>query len=199
VARWRLAGLPTRLDAATITALLAGCDRTTEIGLRDYAVLLILVRLGLRACEVARLSLDDLNWRVGEITIHGKGDRVEVLPLPWDVGEAVANYLRIRRPPHSATRAVFLTAPPPHWEMTNHGLGSIVLRACRRVGIPDNGPHTLRHSLASGLLTAGASLAEVGEVLRHVDPRTTAIYAKVNRMALATLVRPWPARPEPGS
>lgn len=97
------------------------------------------------------------------------------------------------------TRAVFLTALPRYRELTSHGLGSIVLRACRRAGMPERGPHVLRHSLASGLLAAGASLAEVGEVLRHGDRRTTVIYAKVDRTASATLVRPWPALLEPGS
>jgi site-specific recombinase XerD len=196
MARWRLAGLPTRLDAATIAVLLASCDRATETGRRDYAVLLILVRLGLRSCEVTRLTLDDLNWRVGEITIHGKGDRVEAFPLPWDVGEALVDYLRVRRASNSTTRTVFLTVLPPYRELTIHGLGSIVLRSCRRAGVAECGPHVLRHSLASALLAAGASLADIGEVLRHVDPRTTAIYAKVDRTALAVLVRPWPARPE---
>jgi integrase/recombinase XerD len=199
VAQWRLAGLPARLDAQTVAALLASCDRTTETGRRDYAVLLILSRLGLRSCEVARLTLDDLDWRAGEVAIRGKGDRVEALPLLWDVGEAMADYLRVRPRPHSATRAVFLAVLPPHRELTNHGLGSIVLRACRRAGVPERGPHSLRHSLASDLLTAGASLEDVGEVLRHVDPRTTAIYAKVDRRALAALVRPWPTRLEPAS
>jgi integrase/recombinase XerD len=197
VAQRRLAGLPGGVDAATIAALLSSCDRTTEIGLRDYAVLLIVARLGLRACEVAHLTLDDLDWRTGEITIHGKGDRVDAFPLPCDVGEAMADYLRVRRAPHSATRAVFLTALPPIGELTNHGLGSIVLRACRRAGVPEHGPHTLRHSLASGLLASGASLADVGEILRHSDPRTTAIYAKIDRIALAELVRPWPTWSEP--
>jgi site-specific recombinase XerD len=199
VARWRLAGLPARLDAATIAALLASCDRATETGRRDYAVLLILVRLGLRSCEVTRLTLDDLNWRAGEITIHGKGDQVEAFPLPWDVGEALVDYLHVRRPANSSTRTVFLTVLPPYRELTIHGLGSIVLRSCRRAGVAECGPHVLRHSLASALLAAGASLGDVGEVLRHVDPRTTAIYAKVDRTALAVLVRPWPARPEPES
>lgn len=199
VAQWRLTGLPARVDSATIARLLASCDRTTETGRRDYAVLLILARLGFRACEVARLTLDDLNWRAGEVVTRGKGDRAEAFPLPWDVGEAVADYLRLRRSPRSATRAVFLTALPRYRELTSHGLGSIVLRACRRAGVPECGPHTLRHSLASGLLAAGASLAEVGEVLRHTDRRTTVIYAKVDRAALAAVVRPWPARLEPAS
>jgi site-specific recombinase XerD len=199
VARWRLAGLPARLDAATIAALLASCDRgtDTDTGRRDYAVLLILVRLGLRSCEATHLTLDDLNWRAGEITIHGKGDQVEAFPLPWDIGEALVDYLHVRRAAQSTTRTVFLTVLPPYRELTSHGLGSIVLRSCRRAGVAECGPHVLRHSLASALLAAGASLTDVGEVLRHVDARTTAIYAKVDRTALAVLARPWPARPEP--
>jgi len=191
VARWRLAGLPARVDAATMTALLDSCDRATETGRRDYAVLLVCGRLGLRSADVARLTLDDFDWRAGEVTIRGKGGRTDTFPLPWDVGEAVAGYLRDRR--HAAGRAVFLTVLPPFRGLAASGLGAIVHQACRRAGVPECGPHTLRHSLASGLLAAGASLPEVGEILRHSDPRTTAIYAKVDRTALASLVRPWPA------
>jgi integrase/recombinase XerD len=191
VARWRLAGLPARVDAATMAALLDSCDRATEAGRRDYAVLLLFSRLGLRSADTARLTLDDFDWRAGEITIRGKGGRTDTFPLPWDVGEAAAGYLRDRR--HSAGRAVFLTVMPPFRGLASHGLGAVVHRACRRAGVPGCGPHTLRHSLASGLLAAGASLPEVGEILRHSDPRTTAIYAKVDRAALASLVRPWPA------
>ncbi len=191
VARWRLAGLPARVDAATMTALLDSCDRATETGRRDYAVLLAYGRLGLRSADMARLTLDDFDWRAGEVTIRGKGGRTDVFPLPWDVGEAVAGYLRERR--HAAGRAVFLTVLPPFRGLAANGLGAIVHQACRRAGVPECGPHTLRHSLASGLLAAGASLPEVGEILRHSDPRTTAIYAKVDRTALAALVRPWPA------
>jgi len=197
VARWRLAGLPARVDAATMTALLDSCDRATETGRRDYAVLLIYARLGLRSADVARLTLDDFDWRAGEVTIRGKGGRTDVFPLPWGVGEAVAGYLRDRR--HAAGRAVFLTVLPPIRGLAANGLGAVVHQACRRAGVPERGPHTLRHSLASGLLAAGASLPEVGEILRHSDPRTTAIYAKVDRTALAALVRPWPARAEAAS
>ncbi len=114
------------------------------------------------------------------------------------MGEAVASYLRDRRR-HAASRAVFLTVLPPFRELSANGLGSVVHRACRRAGVPECGPHTLRHSLASGLLAAGTSLSEVGEILRHADPRTTAIYAKVDRTALAELVRPWPAQSEAAS
>ena len=191
VARWRLAGLPARVGAATMTALLDSCDRATETGRRDYAVLLIYGRLGLRPADTARLTLDDFNWRAGEVTIHGKGGRTDTFPLPWDVGEAVAGYLRDRR--HTAGRAVFLTVLPPFRGLASNGLGAVVHRACRRADVPGCGPHTLRHSLASSLLAAGSSLPEAGEILRHSDPRTTAIYAKVDRAALASLVRPWPA------
>jgi integrase/recombinase XerD len=197
VARWRLAGLPSRIDAATMTAMLDSCDRATGAGRRDYAVLLIYGRLGLRSADMARLTLDDFDWRAGQVTIRGKGGRTDVFPLPWDVGEAVAGYLRDRR--HAAGRAVFLTVLPPIRALAPSGLGAIVHSACRRAGVPDRGPHTLRHSLASGLLAAGASLPEIGEILRHSDPRTTAIYAKVDRAALAALVRPWPVPAEAAS
>jgi integrase/recombinase XerD len=190
-ASWRLASLPGRLDAAAVTVLLGGCDRTTEGGRRNYAILLVLARLGLRASEVAALALDDVDWRAAEITIRGKGGRLDKLPLPRDVGEVMADYLRDRQP-GCACRALFITVRAPRHGLTGRAVGSVVRRACARAGIPQAGPHRLRHGLASDLLAAGASLAEIGQVLRHRDPLTTAIYAKVDRKALATLARPWP-------
>ncbi|CAG7618052.1 tyrosine-type recombinase/integrase [Rhodococcus opacus] len=197
VAGWRLSGLPARMETTTIEALLASCDRTTEVGVRDYAILLILARLGLRSFEITELALEDLNWRTSEVTVHGKGGRVDVFPLASDVGAAIADYLRVRRLSRSGTRAVFLTALPPVGPLTIVGLNSVVKRACRRAGVREQGPRALRHSLASTLLASGASLADVGEILRHGDPRTTSIYAKVDRKALARLIRPWPTQPEP--
>ncbi len=194
VAQWRLAGLPRRLDTSTVAALLDSCDRGTELGARDYAAMLLSARLGLRRGEVAMLTLGDVHWRIGELTVGGKGGRRDRLPLPWDVGGALADYLRIRRPPRTATRAVFLTVRAPRKALSRRGVAAIVPHACQRAGIsPCGGAHALRHTLASDLLAAGASLADVGELLRHVNVATTAIYAKVDRAALAVLIRPWPA------
>lgn len=191
VARWRLASLPVRMDTAAVTALLAVFDRGTELGSRNYAIVLVLARLGLRVGEVAGLTLDAVNWRAGTITICGKGSRRDELPLVWDAGEAIAGYLRAR-PPGESCRALFATARPPRHGLTRQGIADVVRRGCIAAGIAEAGPHRLRHALASDLLAAGAGYGEVSQVLRHRDLRTTAIYAKVDQAALALLVRPWP-------
>jgi integrase/recombinase XerD len=190
VANRRGCGLPRALPPATVARLLASCDRRTRLGRRDYAMLMLLARLGLRAGEVASLSLDDFGWRAGELTVHGKGGRDDRLPLPCDVGAAVAAYLRRR--PRVTTRAVFLRANAPAGAITPRGVSWAVYRACDRSGVPRAGAHRLRHSLATQMLAAGASLAEVGQVLRHARVATTAIYAKVDHRALDALVLPWP-------
>ena len=184
-----------RPDAAAAAAMLGSCDRGAEVGRRDYAVLLLLARLGLRSCEVAGLTLDDLHWRRGEVTVRGKGGRVDVLPLPWDVGEAVAGYLAARPAPSAQTRAVFLTVRAPRRGLAKGGVASVVQHACHKSGTARCGPHSFRHALGRGLLAAGAPLAEVGELLRHADTTVTAIYARVDHASLAALVRPWPAAP----
>lgn len=191
VAGWRLCGLPKGLDAAQVRRLLRSCDRRRHIGRRDYAVLLLLVRLGLRRGEVASLALDDVDWRTGELLVRGKGDRHERLPLPGDVGEALATYLRQSR---TATRArrVFLAVRAPHGPLEPAAIGAIASRALVRSGLPGYNPHRLRHTAATQMLRAGASLDEVAQVLRHRSHDTTAIYAKVDRHALATVMRPWP-------
>ena len=185
-------GLPRALPPATPTVarLLASCDRRTRLGRRDYAMLMLLARLGLRAGEVASLSLDDIGWRSGELTVHGKGGRDDRLPLPADVGAALAAWLRIR--PKAQTRAVFLRANAPISAISPRGVAWAVYNACDRSGVPRAGAHRLRHSLATQMLGAGASLAEVGQVLRHARVATTAIYAKVDHRALDALVLPWP-------
>jgi integrase/recombinase XerD len=185
-------GLPRAVDAATMAALLDSCDRTTGIGRRDYAVLMLLVRLGLRAGEVAALELADIDWRAGELVVHGKGARVDRLPLPADVGEAVAGYLR-GGPARARCRAVFLRACGPEAGMSARAVVMVPRSASQRAGLSALvGAHRLRHTAATGMLRAGASLEQVGEVLRHRNPASTAIYATVDQAALRLLARPWP-------
>ncbi len=192
VACWRLSGLPRTLEAGQVRSLLAACDRHTDVGVRDYAVLTLLARLGLRAGEVAALRLDDLDWRAGELVVRGKGGREERLPLPADVGEAVVAYLRRGRPACTASRGVFVRVLAPHRGLTPTAVSQIVAGAARRAGLPPVYAHRLRHAAASELLRAGAPLAEIGQLLRHRRAATTAIYAKVDREALRTVARPWP-------
>lgn len=189
--RWRQAGLPRALDPRSVTALLAGCDRGRAVGLRDFAILTLLVRLGLRSGEIAHLLLDDVDWRAGDLLVRGKANRVERLPIPCDVGEAITDYLRQGRPA-SRCRNLFLCALAPHVQMTPGAVGMVVALACDRAGLPRCGAHRLRHTAATEMLRGGASLVEIGEVLRHRRPATTAIYAKVDQTALAALARPWP-------
>jgi site-specific recombinase XerD len=190
-ASWRQASLPRALPPAQTARLLAGCDRRTRRGRRDYAVLVCLSRLGLRAGEIAALGLDDIDWRAGEVVVHGKGPRVERLPLPVDVGEAIAGYLQWGRP-DAPGRAVFVRMIAPLVALTSPGVTWVVYDACDRAGLPRVGAHTLRHSAASDMLRAGANLTEIGQVLRHRHPGTTAIYAKVDHNTLDALARPWP-------
>lgn len=191
VAGWRLAGLPKGLEPGQVQALLASCDRGTVSGRRDFAILTMLARLGMRAGEIAALSLDDVNWRAGEITIRGKGDRRERLPLPADVGQAIAGYLHDRRSV-AGGRAVFVRVQAPRDSMTSTAVGSVVAAAARRAGLGTVGAHRLRHTVATEMLRAGASLPEIGQVLRHRHMSTTAIYAKNDREALREIARPWP-------
>jgi integrase/recombinase XerD len=195
-ARWRAAALPRALDAHSVSALLEGCDQSKAVGQRDFAILTILVRLGLRSGEVTRLQLDDVDWRAGELLVRGKANRVEKLPVPCDVGEAMTGYLREARP-NSPCRALFLRALAPHRELTPGAIGMIVALACDRAGLARVGAHRLRHTAATEMLRGGASLAEIGDVLRHRRAATTAIYAKVDRAALAVLARPWPTEGGP--
>lgn len=192
VAGWRLSTVPKGLEPGEVRRLLGSCDRRTRTGLRDYAVLLLLSRLGLRAGEVARLGLDDIDWRHGEITIIGKGDRGEKLPLPADVGEAITAYLRRGRPSNAGGRIVFVRVHAPLGGLTASGVSAIVSGAAARAGLGKIHAHRLRHTAATAMLRAGSPLPEVGQVLRHRSVLSTAIYAKTDRGALSVLVRPWP-------
>ncbi len=184
-------GVPRGISADAVAALLASCDLLTSRGRRDQAILLLLARLGLRAGEVARLGLDDVDWRAGHIVVRGKGNRVERMPLPTDVGAAIAAYLSGGRP-RAATRAVFLRAIAPWVALSPTGVTWVVYDACERAGVPPVGAHRLRHTAASSLLAAGASYGEVGQLLRHTSVGSTAIYAKVDLGALRPLAPAWP-------
>jgi site-specific recombinase XerD len=177
-----------------------GCPRdwnlpkfsSTRNGRRDIAILTMLVRLGMRAGEVAALGLDDIDWRAGEIVVRGKGKCTERLPLPTDVGEAVAAYLHHSRPTSAQGRTVFVRIKAPHRALSSQGVSQVVAAAARRAGLGRVHAHRLRHTAATQMLRTGASLPEIGQLLRHRRALTTAIYAKVDREALRTIARPWP-------
>jgi site-specific recombinase XerD len=193
VATWRLSHLPKSLPPEQVEQLLACCDRSTPTGKRDYAILLLLARLGLRGGEVVAMTLEDLDWERGEIVVRGKGQRLERLPLPAEVGAALACYLRDVRPAR-ATRHVFIRMKAPLQGLARSAICCIVRRALRRAGLnPEfKGAHLLRHSLATDLLRRGASLGEIGQLLRHRQQTTTQIYAKVDIAALRGIALPWP-------
>ena len=194
VARWRLSTLPKHLPAADVRQVLRHCDRKTALGRRDYAILLLLSRLGLRAGEVVKLRLEDIDWENARITICGKGGKWSQLPLPLDVAKAIAHYLRDDRP-RCASRRLFIRdyAPIDGFQGRN-AIASVVKRALKRAGVISarKGAHLLRHSLATDMLRKGASLDEIGEVLRHRSSDSTAIYAKVDLKSLRALALPWP-------
>jgi integrase/recombinase XerD len=191
IAGWRLTSLPRDVSDVVVDALLGSCDRRTSVGRRDFAILLLLVRLGLRAGEVAALRLEDVDWRRGEMEIRGKGGRMDRLPLPRDVGDALVAYLRRGRPTCEA-RTVFVSHRAPHGTLRSSAVTSRVGWAARDAGIPPFGAHRLRHTVATRMLRRGSSLADIAQVLRHRSVQTTAIYAKVDRDALRSLARPWP-------
>ena len=191
VAGWRLASLPRGLDATVVERLLESCDRDTATGRRDYAILILLARLGLRGAEVATLELADIDWHGGEVLVHGKGNRMERLPLITEVGEAIAAYVMGDKPRRGGM-TVFRGVRAPWRPLSPSAIRGITARACQQAGLPRFGAHRLRHSLATDMLRAGSSLAEVGQVLRHRSQLSTAIYAKVDENALRVLARPWP-------
>jgi integrase/recombinase XerD len=191
VAPWRERSLPEGLSPAAVARLLGSCDHRGATGRRDYAILVVLLRLGLRAGEAAALELDDIDWRRGELVVRGKGDRREQLPLPVDVGEALAAYLRRGRP-RCQDRHLFLRVKAPTAGLKADGVTKVVHAACRRAGLPVAGAHRLRRTNACATLRRGGSLAEVGEILRQRSAFTQALYAKVDRAALERVARPWP-------
>jgi integrase len=184
-------GLPRAASADGLRAVLAACDRDSAGGRRDYAIVLAMTRLALRGGEVARLRLADVGWRSGEVRIAGKGGRTDTLPLPADVGEAMADYLMHGRPA-TASLNLFVAMKAPFAALEVSSVTGVVWRACERAGVPRFGPHRIRHAAACGLLAAGAPMEEISQLLRHAQQRTTAIYAKVDQARLAGLAVPCP-------
>jgi integrase/recombinase XerD len=184
--------LPRAVGAEAVARLLVGCGRVRSIDLRDHAILLLLARLGLRGGEVVAVELGDIDWRAGELTVRGKGGRRDRLPLPTDVGEALAVYLQHGRPV-SESRRLFLRAFAPWVGFASSGaLRGVLARACVRAGVGYVSPHRLRHTAATELLRAGAPLSEISQLLRHRSAVTTAVYAKVDHDQLRLAARPWP-------
>ncbi|MHB8508606.1 MAG: tyrosine-type recombinase/integrase [Candidatus Dormibacteria bacterium] len=190
VAGWHDTSVPTTIALADTEQLLASCDRSSLAGVRDFAILTLLARLGLRSVEVANLEFEDLDWRAGEIVVRGKVRRQDRMPLPDDVGEAIVAYLSRRD--HGVSRRVFLTIRPPRRPILPAIVGEVVERACTRTGLQRVGAHRLRHALATEMLRQGATLRDVSQVLRHRDLATTALYSKVDLGRLRQVSRPWP-------
>jgi site-specific recombinase XerD len=192
IATWPRTVRPSTVTSEAAARLVGSCDTSTAIGRRDAAILSLLARLGLRAGEVARLALDDIDWRAGELRIAGKGGRIERLPLLADVGEPIAAYLAGGRSPASRSRMVFLKVVAPFGPISADVVATVVYFACDRAGIPRFGPHRLRHMVATETLRAGAPLSEVAQLLRHSSVSTSAIYAVPDPASAAALARPWP-------
>jgi integrase/recombinase XerD len=191
VATWRGTRLPTTMSSTDVNALLASCDRSTTSGRRDYAILSLLARLGLRSGEVAALQLGDVNWRIGELLVRGKARRQDRLPLPVEVGEALVSYLRNDRPACEWPQMILTLYAPPR-PIQPGSITGVVYRACRRAQLTRVGGHRLRHALATEMLARGGSLIEIAQVLRQSDLDTTAGYAKVDRVALRSVAHVWP-------
>jgi site-specific recombinase XerD len=192
VGGWRLSTLPPPAMSTTeVQLLLDTCERSTPVGVRDFAMIMLVARLGLRSIEIARLELRDVDWRAGELVVRGKARRHDRLPLPTEVGEALVAYLSSGRNPADAVH-LFLTCRAPRGPIRADLVGDVVERACLRAGLPRVGPHRLRHALAGELLRQGAGLVAISQVLRHRDLATTALYAKVDLNALRQVAQPWP-------
>jgi site-specific recombinase XerD len=191
VGGWRFATVPPTMTAADVQALLDSCDRSSPVGVRNFAMMTLIARLGLRSIEVARLELRDVDWRAGELVVRGKARRRDRLPLPAEVGDVLVAYLSCGRNPEGA-RHLFLTCKAPRGPIRADLVGDVVERACERAGLPHVGPHRLRHALAGELLRQGAGLVAIGQVLRHQDLATTALYAKVDLSTLRAVAQVWP-------
>jgi integrase len=191
VAGWRDTGIPKALPAGHVQQLLDHCDRRDPVQVRDYAILMLVARLGLRSIEVARLQLDDIDWRAGRIILRGKASREDGMPLPSGVGQALADYLTHVRP-QTPLRSVFLSCKAPRRAIRPDLVSDVTRRACDRAGLPRVGAHRLRHTLATEMLRRGVKLVDISQVLRHRDLATTALYAKVDLATLRTIALPWP-------
>lgn len=187
----RRSSLPRGISRIDANALLGSCDCRTNLGRRDYAIIVTLLRLGLRRSELSGLVLGDIDWRAGELVVRGKGARVDRLPLPAEVGEAIARYLQRGRPV-SDRREVFLRDRAPFEPIASGAVASTVRRACRRAGIVEVGSHRLRHTMACDMVAANVPLVEIAQVLRHRSLQSTAIYARVDLEQLRQLAMVWP-------
>ena len=194
VANWAMSSIPRAISEDCVRQLLDSIDRGTATGRRDYAILLLLARLGLRAGEVVSLKLDDIDWTAGRMNVCGKSGRPTELPLPTDVGEAIVAYLQNGRPPTTSRRVFLRCKAPIRGFLGPSAVSSLVRHALERAGIeaPTKGAHQFRHALATQMLRRGASLAQIGELLGHRSPETTKIYTQVDLDALRTLAAPWP-------
>jgi integrase/recombinase XerD len=195
-AAWRLSSIPDPVPEGTIEALFASLDLRSPKGLRDRAILPLLTGLGLRACEIAALLLDDIGWRTGSLRIRGKGDRVDELPLPDEVGQALEDYVLHGSGGRVEGEEVFWTVIDPVHPLTANGVCGTVRQICVHAGVTKFGPHGLRQTFATGMLASGATLQEVQGLLRHAHLRTTAIYTKVDKTRLIRLVPQWPTAAE---
>jgi len=194
VARWQFSEIPKFLQAEEVKRVLESCDKSTGTGKRNYAILLLMSRLGLRSGEIVHMELDDILWETGEIIVKGKSSRDEKLPLPHDVGQAIAIYLRDVRPCCSSRRLFIRMVAPLRGFASSVNVCTIVRRCLAKAGTNTDfkGGHLFRHTLATNMLKGGANIAEIGEVLRHQDPNATEIYAKVDFTSLRTIAQPWP-------
>jgi integrase len=184
--------VPRTVDPGLLRALLISCDRDKPVGLRDFAILMLMGRLGLRGGEITAMRLDDIDWRAGELLVRGKGGRNERMPLPADVGTALVDYLRLARP-DGECRAVFLKVLAPYGALGRFGVLTVPRVACRRAGVTEVGGHQLRRGAAVSLVESGGSWTELGQLLRHSRSQTSSRYAAISPHALDEVARPWPA------
>ena len=191
-AGWHRPPLTRKIRPGDVAAILASCDRGTHAGRRDYAILMLLARLGLRAGEAAAAQAGDIDWRSGTILVRGKGGRDERLPLPADAGAAVADYCRNARPAAAASRMLFLHARAPYGPLSSSAVAHVVVRACRKAGLPPASAHQLRHAAATAMRRAGAPLSEISQLLRHQHEGTTSRYGTIDPDELGPVTAPWP-------